>query len=280
MEVNKNEHEQETTRKKEKTKTETGTERTPPGPSGLPFIGNTLKYVRDPCEFREKCVEEYGDVIDMNMLAGDYMVTQPEHVEQILVTERDKFGKPEFIKNGLGHFLGDGLLASEGELWRRQRQLMQPVFFGDKINEYDDIMADNSERWVRKWEDGEVYNIEHEMKDLSLRILIESMFGADIKYEEREIRSEVERLLKPAQPEKQPITVLLPIWMPIPMFRNSRKALSTLEDLIHEMIADRRQREDERDDLLSRLFRARDDDGYEMSDKQLRDEMMTILLAG
>ncbi|MDY7082706.1 MAG: cytochrome P450, partial [Halobacteria archaeon] len=254
----------------------------PSGPDGLPLIGNTIQYARDPCGFREKCAEKYGDVVYMDLLGMDtYMVTDPEEIKRVLITERDKFKKPDSSQRELGHIVGDGLLMSEGELWKRQRQLMQPVFFGDKVEEYESVMVQNTQRWMDRWEVGETYNIEHEMKDLTLRTLIESMFGTDIEYENREIRSAVKELLKPAQPERLPLTFVFPKWVPLPMYRNSWNALEQIEDLIHEMIRRRREGENEdRDDLLSILLRARDEDGNQMSDKQLRDEMVTILLAG
>jgi cytochrome P450 len=253
------------------------TQQSPPGPRGLPLVGNTHQWARDPCGFRERCAAEYGPVANFEMLGWDtYMVTDPEEIERILVSDSDRFPKHTDSNNELKQIVGDGLITSEGDLWQRQREAIQPAFYMDHIREYADIMVSRSEEASERWQAGEAVEMREEMTRLTLEILVDAMFGRDIDIEERGIYEAVEAFQKPMQPAYQPITFFAPDWTPLPFLRKANRAHDHLHEQIYDIIDRRRAGEDDRDDLLSMLLDAE----TAMSDEQIRDEMMTFLFAG
>ncbi|PSP77734.1 cytochrome P450 [Halobacteriales archaeon QS_1_68_20] len=249
----------------------------PPGPDGLPLLGNTLQYARDPIGFRERCVEEYGDVVYVRNAGKEvYMLSRPEFAREILLTDHDKYEKPDLLQKRVASAFGNGLLFSDGDLWDRQRRLLQPAFHPQQLQRYTEMMVEYSERLVDSWEPGEAYVVQDQMESVALKILVRSLFGVDVGERDRIARS-VHDLLARFQPSKQ----LLPEWVPTPTNRRYKKAIDHLEGVIYDIIEQRRAAEDiEGDDLLSILVQAAEDDGVEMSNKTLRDEMVTFLMAG
>ncbi|WP_336343990.1 cytochrome P450 [Halalkalicoccus ordinarius] len=247
----------------------------PPGPNGLPLLGNTLQFVRGQEKFYEDAAT-HGDVASLDLLGiGEhYLVSEPTLVERMLVSDRERFAKPSHTKAQLGELLGQGLVLSEGELWRRQRGATQPAFYRDRIATYAESMTAHAERTIERWDHGAMYDIEGEMKDLTLRILVESMFGGEIDYEKRGIREMARRLQVPGRPAMQPIANVVPKSVPIPMWQRYHEAIDEFDSIVYELIERRQKDERDRDDLLSMLL------GVGMDEKQLRDEMMTLLFAG
>ncbi|WP_340097784.1 cytochrome P450 [Salinibaculum salinum] len=259
------------------------TKQTPPGPRGLPLVGNTHQWARDPNAFRERCAAEYGPVVNYEMLGWDtYMVTDPSEIERILVAESERFPKHDDSNSELKQIVGDGLITSEGDLWQRQREAIQPAFYMDHIREYADIMVSRSEETSARWTAGETVEMREEMTRLTLEILVDAMFGRDIDIAERGIYDAVEAFQKPMQPKYQPITFFAPDWTPLPFLRRANRAHDHLHEQVDDIIDQRRTRRErggqdaDRDDLLSMLL----DADTEMSDEQIRDEMMTFLFAG
>ena len=251
----------------------------PPGPDGLPLVGIAYHFAREPFQFREDCASEYGDVVTMPGIGGtdDYMLIHPDHIERVLQTEwEDYVGAPQ---GELEELLGNGLLINEGESWQQQRQLMQPAFFRQRLERYTRAMVEYSERLVdEEWGDGDIVDVEREMRNLTLQIIVQSMFGQDIKNEQSIIGDAFKDIGKRFKPSRSKWPI--PNWIPTPANVRFRNALEDIDEIIYEMIDERRGEADERDDLLAMLLQAQDDEGEGMSDKQLRDEMMTMLLAG
>lgn len=247
---------------------------TPAGPDGLPILGNTVDFIRNQEKFYNNIADEYEEIIPVTVsgIGEYYLVTSPELVEEMLITERDSFGRSSQIEDLLGELLGDGLLLSEGDFWQKQRSAIQPAFYRDQIATYSDRMVNQAERTVATWEPGETYDIEAEMKDLTLRILTASLFGSDFDYEEWGIREITRNLQAPGRPKKQPVASLVPKWVPIPMWKKYNRALADLESIIEYIITRSGQLDD--DNLISSLL---DED---MTEEQVRDEMMNLLFAG
>ena len=257
-------------------------ETAPPVYDGLPVIGNTHQLVRDQDELYEAAAE-HGDVVRLRLLGiGElYQVNHPDLVERILVDDRDRFRKASLSRDDLGDLIGDGLVLSEGELWERQRERIEPALYMDRIAEYADTMAAEVRAAADAWTGNSTVNIEDEMKSLTLRILVTSMFGSEIDYEGRGVRETVRDLQEPGRPVKQPISRTVPRWVPIPMWRRYREAIREMESLIDEIVDARREEgPGKHDDLLGKLLTATDDDGEGMSEELLRDELMTFLFAG
>lgn len=250
---------------------------TPPGPRGLPVIGNTHQWVRDPCAFRERCAKQYGPVVNYEIIGMDaYMLTNPNDIERVLVSEQEKFPKHQASSNQLRGTIGNGLVTSEGALWERQREAIEPAFYMSHIKRYADIMVNQTMKRMTDWEAGDSLDMKQEMMHLTLDILVEAMFGRDIDTDGRDIYAAVEALEAPLEPRKQPITFMAPDWLPVPFLRRAQEALTHLDEQIYDIITDRRRKDENRDDLLSMLLEA----DTEMSDEQIRDEMVTFLFAG
>jgi cytochrome P450 len=253
----------------------------PPTYDGAPIIGNTLQLVREQGGLFEKAAAK-GDVVRLRILGmGDlYLVTHPDLVEQVLVEDRARFRKATQSQEDLGDLLGQGLVLSEGDLWERQRDRIQPAFYMDRIAEYAETMTEAVRGAAEEWTGTPTVDIEDEMKGLTLRILVTAIFGSDIDYEERGIRETVEKLQEPGQPAKQPVARMVPKWVPIPMWRRYKQGIEEMESVIETFVEARRGEVEEPTDLLSMLLAATDEDGEGMSEKLLRDELMTFLFAG
>jgi cytochrome P450 len=256
----------------------------PPGPRGEPLFGNSRQYANDPFEFLRACADAYGDVVRVDLGPMEtYVLTNPADIERVLVSEDAKFAKPEFQDDALGRLLGDGLLLSEGDTWRKQRELANPAFDMSRIAGIASTMADHAERTVESWEAGDELDVEVEMARLTVRIIADAMLGTDLSDERVEtIQSNLEPL--GARFEPDPFRFVTPDWLPTPGNRQYEAAVRTLEDVVADIVDERRGTEGSAEDddppmdLLSILLRA--EARGEQSREQIRDEVMTMLLAG
>ncbi len=254
----------------------------PPGPNGIPVFGNTVQYLRAPCERRERWAEEYGSVVSVDILGMDmYMLTEPGLIKQVLMTDTGKYKKVESTKEHLERTIGDGLLLSEGDFWKRQRQLIQPAFYPDRLREYADVMTDCATAKADSWEPGETYDVEEEMRSLTLEILVKALFGTDVDPERRaKIRDAVKALMLRTKPSTLPVVYFLPDWVPLPVNIRYNRGIRQINESIDELIEIRRNEDEHGEDLLSILVEAETDEGVGMSDETLKDEITTMLFAG
>ncbi len=253
----------------------------PPGPTGPPVFGSIRRYSRDPFSFLSNVGESYGGRLvrfDLGPL-DTYMATDPAHVEQVLVSDDEKYRKPSFQDDAVGELLGEGLLLSEGEQWRRQRDLARPAFDVGRIQSLDGAMTDRATSMVDGWTAGETVDVHREMAHVTVEIIADAMFGTDLSDETvRTVQENLEPL--GARFEPDPFRFLVPDWVPTRENREYRASLAALEGILDGVVAERRGTEFEGkpSDLLSILLRAQA--RGEQSDEQLRDELMTMLLAG
>ncbi len=257
-----------------------GQERLPPLAKGLPLVGNLFDLLDDPLGFMTKAVREHGDVVRLRVgpLRELYVLGHPDGVEYVLRTNHRNFIKDKMTRKQLGAVLGEGLLTSEGELWRRQRRLAQPAFQLDQIQRYSTVMVDYAGRMVDGWRAGESRNVHASMMRLTLEIVAQVLFTASVGDKAARVGRALEALTDYwAGPGG-----FFGWWkyLPVPGAVRYRQAVRDLDALIGETIAARRESGGGPEDLLSRFLSARDEDGGRMSDKQLRDEMVTLLLAG
>ncbi|MFB6302840.1 MAG: cytochrome P450 [Haloferacaceae archaeon] len=256
----------------------------PPGPTGEPVFGNSRQYADDPFAFLQACAAAYGDVVHFDLGPMEtYMVTDPADVERVLVSEASKYAKPEFQDDALGDLLGDGLLLSEGEQWRERRRLANPAFDMRRLSGLTDRMTDYAEATLADWAAGEVRDVQVDMTRVTLEIICDAMLGVDLDADRREtIRENLEPL--GARFEPDPLRFVIPDWMPTRENRDYKRALGAMEDLIADIVAERRgtagdaATDEGPMDLLSILLRARE--RGEQDDEAIRDEVMTTLLAG
>jgi cytochrome P450 len=259
----------------------------PPGVSGMALLRMWPQFRRAPLQTFTSLARQFGDVIQMKGLWTAYQFNHPRDIEHILQTNYRNYRKSKFYAEGKSS-IGNGLLISEGEFWRRQRRLAQPAFHQQRIAGFAKIMTDSTEAMLEAWQPfaqrGEPLNISTEMMRLTLRIVGFALFSTDLSHDTdvigRSLAVAREHLIRRTW---QPIR--LPISIPTQRNRNYLQAIRAADKVIYGMIAERRRRQHvettEADDLLTMLMRARDEEtGEAMSDKQLRDEAATIMFAG
>jgi cytochrome P450 len=249
------------------------------GPPGVWPLGNLREIRRDMLAFFTRCRNEFGDVARMQFGPRTvYLLSSPELIEDVLVTRNRSFRK-HYAFRFLRPLLGDGLLISEGETWLRQRRLMQPAFGRESLARYGGIMVADAEKMLQGWSDGQPRDIYHDMTQLTLRIAAKTLMDIDIGQQLEDVGRGQDVAMDDFRRRFQS-PLPLPLWLPTPKNLRMRAALRRLDAVIHGIIRQRRDSNEFRGDLLSILMRAQDEDGSRMTDRQLRDETMTLLLAG
>ena len=251
----------------------------PPGPRNRGIIGNFPLGSRDPLGVYTQWARQYGDIFYYRAFSRHiYFLNNPEFAKYILVTNYQDFIKGEAIRFNRRIF-GNGLLTNEGSSWLRHRRLIQPAFHRDRIESYADTMVAYTERMMATWHDGETRDIHLDMMRLGLEIVAKALFNVEIAAE----RDRVSVALNTVQELNSGGRMLLPpILRRLPTVGNLRyeRAARQLDEVVYSLIRQRRTNGEIADDLLYMLLQAHDEDGSIMPDEQLRDEVMTLLLAG
>jgi cytochrome P450 len=247
---------------------------------GLPWIGSLLELRRDNIDFLSE-VAAVGDVVELRFIhARYYLVNSPEAVHHILVDNNRNYRKsPNY--QGLKLVLGEGLVTSEGEFWRRQRRLSQPAFHRDRVASFVGAMVDETDRMLARWTTrvGEVIDFHAEMMNLTLRIVARTLFSTSVGPEADAIREALGVAIHHANDYAEAV-IKPPQWLPLPKNFRFRRSMKTLDSLVFRIIDARRRGENaDAADLLA-LLMAATEDGRGMSDQQLRDEVMTLVMAG
>ena len=251
----------------------------PPGPKGLPIVGNMFEPRGDAIRYFTKCIREYGDIVFLRFLGVPMcLVNRPDCIESVLVTQHNNFEKSKDYR-ALRRVLGNGLLTSEGVFWRRQRKLVQPAFHQGRIAAYAEVMVAYTERMVASWKHGEGLDVHEAMMRLTLDIVAKTLFDTDVSREAQDVGAALQVLMSKFF-RQAGFALLLPSFIPIPTTRRLQRAVGQLDKVIYEIIRRRRTSGQTSGDLLSVLLRAQDDEGLGMTDRQLHDEIMTLFLAG
>ncbi|HKP85387.1 MAG TPA: cytochrome P450 [Blastocatellia bacterium] len=253
----------------------------PPGPKRKPVVGHLMQFRRNPLDFLLDAASNYGDIVYLKFGPQDiFLLNNPDHIKDVFVTNNKNFVKSRGLEMAK-KFLGEGLLTSEGEFHRRQRRLAQPAFHRQRINAYAAVMAEYAARARDRWRDGETLDISQEMMKLTLAIVGKTLFDADVESEAQEIGAALTNVMKLFDRITTPFSALLEK-LPLPSNYRFLKAKQRLDATIYRIINQRRRSGEDRGDLLSMLLLAQDTegDGTGMTDQQLRDETMTLFLAG
>ena len=238
-----------------------------------------VAFWRDPPEFLLALAREHGDVARFRWGRSDeFLLNNPDYTQRVLVTEQRAFMKGQALQEAK-RILGEGLLTSEGELHVRQRRLLQPFFHQRRVDTYARTMVEQAERVSARWEDGQVVDAHREMARLTLAIVGRTLFDADVEGEAAEIGVALTDALDSIKTLMVPGSSALEA-LPIPAMRRLRRSRERLDRTIYALLRERRENGTGRDDLLSLLVEARDESGAGMSDEQIRDEAMTLFLAG
>ena len=257
---------------------QSGTEDRPPGPRGLPLLGNTLQFGRHTFEFLQRCRREYGDVVYFEVLGRPfYQLNHPDHIHHVLVENNTNYTKGAFLTEQFGEFIGKGLLLNEGDHWRRQRRLVQPAFHPERIEIYAEMMADYAERLLATWEPGQSREVQADMTRLTLEVVASALLDVDIREESPELRRAFVDITEEVR-KRTARPISLPRWMPTPRNRRYRRALDRLDEIVYDIID--RRRAEPGDGVVSMLIEAGRESNESFDDKQLRDEVVTLLFAG
>jgi cytochrome P450 len=232
----------------------------------------------NPLEYFTKLARDHGDVAGMRVLNfKSIFINHPDAIEEVLVTNARKYTKGKVLRANR-HVFGEGLLTSEGEFWLRQRRLAQPAFHRGRIASYAATMVEYTQRLLEEWRDGEERDAHKEMMRLTLQIVGKTLFDADVARDARDVGKSLELLLEIGADFRR--TILIPHWVPTPTNLRVKREVAQIEKILYRIIAERRASGHDAGDLLSMLLAAQDEDGTRMTDKQLRDETITLFLAG
>ncbi len=253
--------------------------RHPPGPPPRFLIGNLPLFNADPLAIYTRWAREFGDIFYYRAAWMDvYFLNHPSLIESVLVSQSQNFAKDKVIQNSRW-FLGEGLLTNEGSGWLRQRRLCQPAFHRERMSTYGHTMSRYTEEMLATWQDAQVRDIHQEMMQLTMRIVAKVLFGVEVKEDTERVAAALNTLMRHTSGGRM---ILPPIMrhVPVPAMIRVKRAVRELDGIVNRIIRQRRASGQDTGDLLSMLIAARDEDGSGMTDRQLRDEVLTFLLAG
>src|SRR5260370_24113043 len=253
--------------------------RTAPGPKGRFLLGSAIEVSRDWLGFYKRCAEEYGDVVCVHLAhVPVYLIVHPRDMETVVGTSGANFTKSADYR-ALARVLGRGLLTSEGDFWKRQRSLIQPAFHRQNILGYSAVMTQAAGRMLDSWQEKEERNIHEDLMRVTLEIVAQCLFGAEVtavaEQGGKAMEVGTERFMVNAS-----LAMLFRFEIPVFFAPREWGAIRKLNEIIGSIIRKRRSSNQPREDLLDMLLQVRDADGNPMSDAQLRDEVVTLFLAG
>ena len=250
-------------------------------PGGRPLVGVLPLVQRNPLEVLERATLEFGPVAYLPVPTVDsYVLGTPKLAHHVLVANVKNYVKQTRGYEMLRLVLGNGLVTSEGDFWKRQRRIAQPAFHRERIAGFGAIMTRAAQEMLDGWQEGTPFDLADEMMHVTLRIVGEALLSTDVTKEADDVGDAltvglehlIHRTTRPLSP---------PQWVPTPRNLRFKRALARLDAVVVGIIAQRRDGGGPKDDLLAMLMESRDPEtGEGMTDAQLRDEVMTIFLAG
>ncbi|MCP8968077.1 cytochrome P450 [Ectobacillus ponti] len=239
-------------------------------------LTNYLTFRKDPLAFLYD-THTIADIVTINPSdrLASYIIHAPEAIKEILTVKDEQFVKGSSAKI-FSRTLGEGVLTTEGETHRRQRKMVQPAFHKKRIAGYADAVTAYADELVQSWQDGEVRWMNQDMMQLTLRVIVKTMFGTDIQGRTTEIAQAVNDII-----EKAADSIMMPIrlfdWLPTKKNRRYEQGVKTLDELTDDLVAEAKPDED---NMMGMLLQARYEDGEPLSRKEIRDQVVTFLIAG
>ena len=258
----------------------------PPGPPELPVVGQTFRYMRDLMSLLHQAAG-YGDLVTLSRKPIlIYLVNHPDLIRELYVTNHQKVGRG-FLTGAYRYLMGNGLVTADGSLHLRQRRLMQPQFHHERISGYAAAVTDFARRHEEGWHDGDRVDIAREMNQLTLRIVVKTLFGLDPPDAAQRIGNAFEisnDYITARSNQPVPLRNLLHR-LPLPSTHRFKRGLAYLDRTVYSLIEQRRKSGLGGNDLLSLLLNVRDEEAADpeeavMTDQQVRDEVITLFAAG
>ena len=256
------------------------TEKPPVGAAGLPVVGNLPQFARDPIKFITRLQQEYGDVVAFSLMGlKSILISSPQDIDRVLVETGKRYGKfrPSYAMRVV---LGNGLVTSEGDFWKRQRKLAAPAFHHQSIKRYADQMVSYAQDMAGTWQDGAVRDVHQDMMTLTQRIIMKVLFDVDVLENADEASKAFDAMMQAIGAEMKGPEAVLPKFVPTPSRAHMQEGVNYINGLLMEMIEKRRAEGSDKHDLLTMLMDARDDEDQPMSTTQLLDEIRSLYLAG
>ena len=251
----------------------------PPGPKPHFPIGNFPLAHANPLATFEKWTREFGDIFYYRAgWLSVYFLNHPDFVEEVLVNQYQNFRKDRVVRNTRWIF-GDGLLTNEGQPWLRQRRIIQPAFHRKHISGYANTMTSYAVKFMQGWQNGDTRDIHQDMMRLTLKVVAKLLFDLEVDEESEKIAHSLNTLVGQGAGGRMIFPPFLR-YLPVRAMNQVRRAARQLDTIAYRIIHERRTNGNMNGDLLSLLMQAHDEDGSRMTDKQLRDEAVTFLLAG
>jgi cytochrome P450 len=258
--------------------------KTAPGPRGHLLLGSVRDIQRDPLRFGLAMTQQYGDIVRIRLLLWTaYLINHPDGVKHVLQENQQNYNKDLYPYQIFKPLLGRGLVTNDGKSWLHQRRLMQPAFHRKRLAAFGRLMTDTTVMMLDQWQDSaeraQQLDIAAEMLRLTLRIVGQTLFNIDLSDETQIVGQAVTTVNKLLSDY---IYAPFPL-LNIPTSRNRRLQVSyrALDQVVHDIITHRRNQYTDTGDLLSMLLSARDEEtGQGMDDQQVRDEVITLLIAG
>ncbi|MGH8530497.1 MAG: cytochrome P450 [Nevskiales bacterium] len=250
----------------------------PPSPPGHWLFGHLLSFRKDVLGNLARW-STLGPVVQLRLLNKPaYLINEPALIEYPLVSNHRNYIKNQFFWRHVKPLVGNGLLTSEGDFWRRQRRLSAPAFHAPRIAEYGQVMVDYTLREMQRWRPDETRDLHRDMMALTSKIVAKTLFDDDhVEGDLGEVGAAMDTMVEEIA-QRLVLPFKLPDWLP--MQRRYFAAIASLHTVVERFIADHRAAPQPKNTLLGMLMAARDEDGAAMSDRQLRDESITLFLAG
>ena len=251
-----------------------------PTPKGHPLWGHTIDFQVDPIAFCTKAHRELGEVVRFRVLnLWWYQISEPDLVYEILVKRHGDYHKARLNKQIFKQFLGKGVLTNDGDDWKRQNRIVRPAFHKHRIDAYGEVMVEYTLDMLDTWRDGETFDFNDAMMELTLRIACKCLFNKDVLNDAPTVGSAM-KVIEEVLVDHVNLPLPLPRWFPSKGNRRKIRAIDDIEQIVMRLVAEAREADVDTGDLMSMLVRARYEDGSAMSEKQLRDELMTLVFAG
>ncbi|MCA6096529.1 cytochrome P450 [Streptomyces sp. SCA3-4] len=252
------------------------------GPRGLPLLGNLLTFGKDPLAFFVRLRDDFGDVVSWQLgPRPSLFVSRPEHIAEVLGAVEQTYDTLE-IGWALKQVVGNSVLLARGADWRRKRALVQPTVRPRQVRSYAATMVDCAEALAGRWRTGQRIDVRREMARLTQRIVVRTLFGNDLQGRGSLLANAMAVVQRETGAELRGINLFLPSWVRTPSRRRLLAAVGVIDAEVGRLIRARQTgpADEERDDLLSRLLAARDDQGRSLSAREVRDEAVTLWAAG
>ena len=255
-----------------------------PGPPGYPLVGNLIEFRRDALQFGVDAARAYGDVVRFRL--GPHvihLVNHPAHIEHVLVHNQTNYSRATRSAAQIALVCGQSLLTTSGAVWLRERRLAQPAFQQRRVNAFVPVMTSATgamlDQWLNHVRDGRPLDIASELSRLTYTIVGKALFGADVSRDADVVERALGTLLDLTYARlEQPVN--LPLWVPSPRNRRFRDARLAIDRVVYRIINERREGHDDHADLLAHLLRGVEGASGAMTNQQLRNETITLLLSG